>query len=154
MPSASSAASSEADRNLVGELLHHSDARPCEAVTVVGRGTAGLLAELCRLDFDHVCLAVAPCPAAAETADVLWIPHAAPEAMAAGRLHGFVQVLREGGTIVLQGDLSASSPQAVETLRRLLLAEGFGAIGQAVDAGGFYLSARKPRRRHRPRLAA
>ena len=64
-----------ADEELVGEMVRNSGAQPSDKLMLAGGG-AGLLVELCRRSFAHACLAVAPCPRVAETADVLWLPHA------------------------------------------------------------------------------
>ena len=141
-----------ADDELVGEMVRHSGARPSDNLMLAG-GSAGLLVELCRRGFAHACLAVTPCPRVAETADVLWLPHASAEALSGGRLHGFLHALRDGGTVVLQGDAPATR-DAVASLRRLLQAEGCKAVGQMVRAGGFCLFGRKPVRHHHAPLAA
>ena len=137
---------------LVGEMVRHSGARPSDNVMLAGSDT-GLLVELCRRGFAHACLAAAPCPRGAETADVLWLPHASAEALAGGRLHRFVHGLRDGGTVVLQGDAPAGR-DVVAALRHLLRAEGCQAVGQMVRASGFCLFARKPARRQHAALAA
>ena len=137
---------------LVGEMVRHSGARASDNVMLAGSDT-GLLVELCRRGFAHACLAAAPCARGAEAADVLWLPHAAAEALAGGRLRGFVHGLRDGGTIVLQG-VAPASRDGVAALRRLLQAEGCQAIGQLVTASGFCLVARKPARRRHAALAS
>jgi hypothetical protein len=142
----------EAARRLVGDMIRHTGTRPSDVLMLGGGGNSALLLELCRRGFAQVCLATAPCPTAAGTADVLWLPHASAETLG-HRLHGYTQALREGGTIVLQGDAPASC-ERVTALRRLLLTEGFYAIGQAVGASGFCLFARKPWRAHQHRIAA
>jgi hypothetical protein len=137
---------------LVGEMIRYSGARPSDNVLLAG-SDIGLLVELCRRGFAHACLAAAPGPRGAEQADVLWLPHVSTEALAGGRLHGFVHGLRDGGTVVLQGDAPASR-DVVAALRRLLQAEGCQAVGQMVRASSFCLFARKPGRREHAALAA
>jgi hypothetical protein len=137
---------------LVGEMVRHSGARPSDNVLLAG-SDIGLLVELCRRGFAHACLAAAPCPRGVAQADVLWLPHASTEALAVGRLHGFVDGLRDGGTVVVQGDAPASR-DVVAALRRLLQAEGCQAVGQMLRAGSFCLFARKPGRREHAALAA
>lgn len=146
----------EVEEDLVGELLRHSGARLSDNLMLVG-GNASLFVALCRRGFMHVCLAVAPCPRVAEAADILWLPHASAETLAAGRLRGFTHALREGGIIILHGDTRASRDQ-IASLRRLLRAEGFNAVRQVAKAGRVCLIARKPGRRNqacwRPQNAA
>jgi hypothetical protein len=110
------------DRKLVGDMLRHAGARPADVLMVAGGGHAGLLLELCRRGFTEVCLATARCPGARETVDLLWLPHASAEPLA-DRLHGFAGALREGGTIVLHGDVPTSRDR-VAALWRLLLTIG------------------------------
>ena len=113
--------------------------RSTDVLVLVG-GSAGLLVELYRRGFAQVCLAVAPSPCMAHTADVLWLPHAG-EPSAGGRLPGFLILLRDGGTLVLHGRAPASH-RRLGALRRLLRAEGFAAVEQSVDAGRICLVAR------------
>jgi hypothetical protein len=133
------AESEEIDRELAGDMLRHAGVRLTDVLVLVG-GNAGLLVGLYRCGFTHVCLAVAPSPCMAQTADVLWLPHAG-EPSAGGRLPGLLQVLREGGTLVLHG-LAPASRRRLDALRRQLRAEGFAAVEQAVESGRFCLVAR------------
>jgi hypothetical protein len=135
----------EADRELAGDMLRHSGVRLTDVLVLVS-GNAGLLVELYRRGFAHVCLAIAPCPCMAQTADVLWLPHAG-EPLAGGRMPRFLNVLRDGGTLVLHGNASASRYR-LGSLRRLLQAEGFAAVEQAVEASRFCLVARSLGRNH------
>ena len=141
-----------ADEELVGEMVRNSGAQPSDKLMLAGGG-AGLLVELCRRGFAHACLTVASCPRVAETADVLWLPHASTEALSNGRLHGFLHALRDGGTVVVQGDAPVTR-DVVASLRRLLQAEGCKAVGQMVKAKGFCLFGRKLARHHHAPLAA
>ena len=130
---------SATDEELVQEFVCRSGAAPSDVLSLVGPQAIGLLAELWRRGFEDVRLSTASCSARAEPADILWLPHARAEALGAGRLGRHARALRDGGTILLQGDAPATRGR-VATLRAMLAALGFDPIEQIVRSQGFCLS--------------
>ena len=129
---------SATDEELVQEFVCRSGAAPSDVLSLVGPQAIGLLAELWRRGFEDVRLSTASCSARAEPADILWLPHARAEALGAGRLGRHARALRDGGTILLQGDAPATRGR-VATLRAMLAALGFDPIEQIVRSQGFCL---------------
>jgi hypothetical protein len=141
--------------DIVEEMIHASDAKSADRLTIAGRGSLDLLIGLCRRGFGQVsCRAADQGPHAGEPpADVLWIPEVESEAHLLTVMARLGRALRSDGVLLIRQRRRLSKDRS----RRLgsLLAEcGFTLERQTATVNGSMLFRARKRAREQAPCAA